>query len=458
MWHNGAMLRAYLREARDAFRPERASPEEEAALDAHIVESVAFRARTTALVLNAFHLLFWPTDALLLVPEGEAYAAIRWWRLTTFANHAALFIALSLRPLLRRALLVVLVAVAVSASLLGYAMGRMGPLERPFFHMTYLAPMATAALPLRLPQRLLMTSILGAGLTAGFLLARPVERTSAYLATSLGMMIFAVALSLALGHLLFLLERRAFLRGLALQRSQASLRDHNERLTDKVTEQTRELRRLAVHLSQATEEERRRLQRELHDELGQQLVGIRYTVSFMQQRLRKDPAAAEEKLAALGEQVTQLQAGMQHLVAELRPRIIDDRGLAAAARWLVDVTRARSGVACELAASVDEGVRLAPGLAIDAFRILQEALSNALKHGAPGRVRVDLIIAADAVDLGVTDDGCGLRPRAEAPAGFGILGMRERARAHGGELAIEAAPGGGTVVRVRLPVTAVEPA
>src|SRR4051812_6213569 len=120
------MLRAFVRDARDAFLPDRASAEDEAALDGHILTSVAFRARTTAVVLNAFHLLFWPTDPLLLVPDSDVVSAMRWFRLTTFVNHAALFVLLSLRPLVRRAVPIVAVAIAISASLMGSTLARMG--------------------------------------------------------------------------------------------------------------------------------------------------------------------------------------------------------------------------------------------------------------------------------------------------------------------------------------------
>jgi signal transduction histidine kinase len=448
------MLRAFVREAREAFVPGRASPADEAALDAHLVTSVALRARTTALVLNAFHLLFWPTDRLLLARDGAVLAAVAWFRLTTFVNHGALFALLSLRPLVRRAVPVVAVCVAVSAALTGSALARMGALHQPYLHLSYLAPMTLAGIPVRLGPRAFLTALLGAGLLGGYLLTRPGELASPYLGLSLGSMVFAVASSVALGHLLFLLERRAFMNGRALARSEAALQAHNDALVDRVAEQTGDLRRLAAHLSRATEEERRRLQRELHDELAQQLVGIRYTVAFLQQRLRRDPDGAEERLAALGDQVTQLQQGVQHLVTDLRPRVIDDRGLGAAAEWLVATTEARSGVPCELAASIDESVPVGPDLSMDAFRILQESISNALKHAEPSRVRVELSIARAAVELRVIDDGCGVREQGREATGLGLVGMRERARAHGGDFAIGAAPGGGTVVRVRLPITA----
>lgn len=448
------MLRAFVREARAAFLPGRASADDEAAFDQHLVASVVLRARTTTVVLNAFHLLFWPTDPLILVREGGVLSAISWFRLTTFVNHCALFALLSWRPLARHAVPVTAVLAAVSAGLSGHALGRIGALQQPYVSLAYLVPMVMAGVPVRFVPRALMTSALAAALVAGYLLTRPPDVASAYLRVSLSIMAFSVAISVALGHLLFLLERRAFMNGRALARSEAALQRHNDELADRVAEQTRELRDLAAHLSRATEEERRRLQRELHDELGQQLVGIRYTVAFLRQRLRADPDGAEEKLAALDGLVTQLQDGVHDMVSDLRPRVIDDRGLGAAAEWLVETTRARAGVECELRASIDEGVRVDPVLTMDAFRILQESLSNALKHAASKSIRVDLSVAADAIDLRVTDDGRGVSTVGRGSAGMGVVGMRERARAHGGDFAIGAAPGGGTVVRVRLPLAA----
>ncbi len=447
------MLRAFAREARAAFLPDRASAEDEAALDEHVLASVTLRARMTTVVLNGFHLVFWPTDQLLLVREGDVLSVMAWFRLTTFVSHCALFALLSVRSLVRHAVPIITVFVAISAGITGITFARTGPLHHPHAPLAYLAPMVIAGIPVRLLPRVLMTSVLGGSIFAGYLLTRPGEAASPYLPVSVGSMVFSVALSAALGHLLFLLERRAFMNGRALARSEAALKQHNDALADRVAEQTRELRDLAAHLSRATEEERGRIQRELHDELGQQLVGIRYTVAYLQQRLRADPDGAERKLAELGDLVTHLQDGVHDMVTDLRPRVIDDRGLGAAAEWLVETTRVRSGVACELRASIDEGVRVDPALSMDAFRILQESLSNALKHAAPGSIRVDLSVAATAIDLSVTDDGRGVKDRGRESVGMGIVGMRERARAHGGRFAIGDAAGGGTVVQVHLPVT-----
>lgn len=445
------MLRAFARDVRAAFLSERAPAEDEAAFDEHLTVSVALRARMAAVVLNVFHLLFWPTDRLLLVRQDDVLAAMTSFRLATFVNHCAAFALLSVRSLARHALPIVTVFAAISAGLTGHTFARTGPLHHPHAPLAYLPPMVIASLPVRLLPRVLMTLALGGSILAGYLLTRPSELASPYLPVSLGSMVFAVALSVALGHLLLLLERRAFMNGRALARSEAALKRHNDELADRVAEQTLELRNLASHLSRATEEERGRIQRELHDELGQQLVGIRYTVAYLQQRLRADPDGAEHKLTALGELVTELQEGVHHMVTDLRPRVIDDRGLGAAAAWLVETTRARSGVECALHASIDEAVRVDPALSMDAFRILQESISNALKHAAAGTIRVDLSIAPAAIELSVTDDGRGLTGRGRE-GGMGIVGMRERARAHGGRFSIGAATGGGTVVRVHLPV------
>jgi signal transduction histidine kinase len=446
------MLRSFVRAARREFLSAWGDAEDEAALDAHIRSSSAVRARMSTLVLNTLHLLFWPLDHLLMVPDSQVLAAVSWLRWTTFLNHAALFVLLSLRPVARRPTPLLGVGIAVSSALVGRGLGRMGPLDQPYFYLGYLATLVMVGLPVRLPQRALMNALIMLSLAGGFFSARPSALASPLLGTALGYLLFAGGVSLILGHLLYLLERRAFLTARALARSQAVTSDLNDQLHLRVADQTRELRRLARHLSQITEDERRRMQRELHDEMGQQIAGIRFIISALQQRLVKEPQRALQKLSELDDVVGELQDGVRRLVSDLRPRVIDEHGLAAAVEWLLDTTRVRSGVACSLSLSVDDGVTLSPRLTIDAFRILQESLSNALRHAEPSSIRVELSIDTAAIDLCVADDGHGLRERGGHAAGMGIVGMRERARGHGGTLALEDAPGGGTLVRVRLPI------
>jgi signal transduction histidine kinase len=143
-------------------------------------------------------------------------------------------------------------------------------------------------------------------------------------------------------------------------------------------------------------------------------------------------------------------------VTHLRPRVLDDLGLGAAAAWLVSSVQKHSGLDCALhvegedPGAVDTGLtRTADDVSLAAFRVLQEALTNVVRHADATRVEVTLRFAG-GVSLRVDDDGAGI-PEAPSRTGMGLIGMRERARALGGSVVVEPRPGGGTRVRCELP-------
>jgi signal transduction histidine kinase len=319
--------------------------------------------------------------------------------------------------------------------------------------MVYPASMATVAVPLRLRPRVVVNLLIGAALMLAYLFTRPSELGSAYLAPAAGLLLFAVAASTGDGVLLFVLTRATFLHERALSRSAAALKGYSEHLEDRVAEHVEQLRRLAVHAEQVAEAERARLSRELHDELGQQITAMRYTLSFVRARFHEDPESTRARLADMETILADLAAGVRHLVSELRPPILDDRGLGDAIEWLVTRTRQRSGLPCELSLSVDASVPIGHDVATVAFRMVQESLTNAVRHANARRLSVALEVDGERVRAQVADDGCGTAPVYVGSSGMGILGMRERARAHGGRLTIESLPGAGTVVSVELPLS-----
>ena len=213
----------------------------------------------------------------------------------------------------------------------------------------------------------------------------------------------------------------------------------------------RRLQRLSRRLLAVQEEERRRLARELHDEVGQQLAGLvarleaarRSTGSIHESAVDAALAIAEETLDMIGD-----------LSLELRPSVLDDYGLAAALRWHVERIAQRAGVAVNLHVTGLEG-RLAPEVETAAFRIVQEALTNVVRHARVDAAQVRLWIDGDRLYLRVADDGRGFdlqRRRQEAPA-FGLSSMRERAELLGGCCRLESAPGTGTRVLAQLPLS-----
>jgi signal transduction histidine kinase len=212
-----------------------------------------------------------------------------------------------------------------------------------------------------------------------------------------------------------------------------------------------QLQRLTRRLSAGIEEERRRIAREVHDELGQQLIRLKHDVAWLQSRTPS--AETAERIAALSEVLDETSAIVRRIASELRPSVLDELGLSAAVEWQVLDFGRRTGLATTL--SMDEAADALENAAATAlFRILQEALTNVAKHAAARRVHVRLLRKNGDVCLEVRDDGRGLRPGDIAdPSRLGLLGMKERADAFGGSIQVTALPDAGTTVCVRLPVT-----
>ncbi|MCW2983264.1 MAG: sensor histidine kinase [Conexibacter sp.] len=204
----------------------------------------------------------------------------------------------------------------------------------------------------------------------------------------------------------------------------------------------------------ASEAERRRWARELHDETLQELGSLRVLLSAA--RRSRDPERLDEALGQAIELVTSGIANLRGLIADLRPAALDDIGTGAALSGLVERVRATSGLPIELTVDLAyEAGRAAsrhvPELEETVYRIVQEALTNAIKHADAERVWIEVREAGGEVAVVVGDDGRGFDPEA-APTGFGLVGMRERATLGQGSLQVRSAPAQGTVLEVRLPV------
>jgi signal transduction histidine kinase len=200
---------------------------------------------------------------------------------------------------------------------------------------------------------------------------------------------------------------------------------------------------------EAADQARARWARELHDETLQGLIGARMVLSA---GLARDDAAALRRAADtadahLGEELRKLR----DLIAELRPAALDDLGLGPAIESLAKRQAAIGGFAVEVAVDLESGRRLAPDTETAIYRIVQEALSNAVKHAYAEHVGLRVRQLSDRVQLAVDDDGRGFDP-GDAPDGFGLTGMRERALLAGGRLWVNSADGGPTSVTAVLPL------
>jgi PAS domain S-box-containing protein len=215
-----------------------------------------------------------------------------------------------------------------------------------------------------------------------------------------------------------------------------------------------ELRALVARLNSVREEEKARLSRELHDEMGQLLTALRMELEALEDGLGdvERPAAARELLdraVAASELVAMAIDSMRNLLASLRPVALDRLGLGAALSQECRRFKDWAGIACEFAAA--DGLSTF-GAQVDTalFRIAQEALTNVARHAGASRVAVTLERKEGMAVLRVADDGRGV-PAGREAAGLGVLGMRERAECLGGELVVKPVPRGGAMVEARIP-------
>ncbi|HUP30946.1 MAG TPA: response regulator [Usitatibacter sp.] len=218
------------------------------------------------------------------------------------------------------------------------------------------------------------------------------------------------------------------------------------------------LRALAAHLQSVREEERIHIAREIHDELGQALTGLKLDIHS----LAKNPAAIEPPVLAsaaegLGQQIDRIINSVRRIASGLRPEVLDEIGLSAAVEWQAREFQRRTGIRCL--------VDIAPGLAdpdkersTALFRIFQELLTNVARHANATRVSVDLAEDEESLRLKVEDNGRGIQEQEfESPRSLGFLGLRERALAFGGSIEVTGQEGKGTSVFVAIPQAVQQP-
>lgn len=215
------------------------------------------------------------------------------------------------------------------------------------------------------------------------------------------------------------------------------------------------LRQLAAATEAAREEERTRISRELHDELGQLLTGLKFDVSWLTSEIAKVPAhptvAIANKLQAMAGLIELSIKSVQQIASELRPPALDHFGLGEAIEWEAAMFEQRTGIRCRLGAK-RPAHELASERAMAVFRIFQEALTNVARHAGAGAVRVSLRETRRELVLEIRDNGRGVEPEAlTRPSSTGLLGMQERARLLGGSLTIAGARGRGTRIVLRVP-------
>ena len=233
--------------------------------------------------------------------------------------------------------------------------------------------------------------------------------------------------------------------------------EHHARLTHRATQER--LRQLSWRFLATIEAERRALSRELHDEIGQILTGIRFNLEALSRQIAEPAAQARIRECIDSAQLVLQQ--VRNVSHNLRPVQLDDLGLVAALRLHLDRQAALGGFRPHFKA-VELAARLAPEVETTCFRLAQEALTNVLRHAAAKNVWIDLAVDGDTLVLRVTDDGSGFDPYRESlrngASSLGLLGMEERVALLNGTVDISSRPGHGVEILARIPVREPAPA
>ncbi len=264
------------------------------------------------------------------------------------------------------------------------------------------------------------------------------------------------------------------------KRAEDALHQAKNELEQRVAERThaletalQQLRELAAWSEAVREEERTRIAREVHDELGSLLVALKMDVDWLDKRLsalapdasqgaQASPGLPHDKMRdkcrSMSRQIERAVVNVGRIITDLRPSILDHQGLWGALEWQAQEFVQSTEQQLQWRMEVNESLELPEPMAMAVFRIFQEMLSNVGRHARARTVDIDIALREGWLHLSVEDDGCGALPQAfESPQAYGIMGMRERARHFGGWIEVDSQPGRGTCMRLSMPLQPVHP-
>jgi signal transduction histidine kinase len=223
-------------------------------------------------------------------------------------------------------------------------------------------------------------------------------------------------------------------------KSEEALKNNRERLT-----------KLSAHVEHIKEQQRVRLSREIHDDLGGNLVAIKMVLHTIQSRQVIDPGWLAEKIQYIETLIDRTIEAGHRIVLELRPGVLD-MGIIAAIEWLTHEFEKQNGIPCTFSSNSAD-IPILPSHAAAIFRMVQEALTNVAKHAHATQVRVTIVSTDYDITFMVGDNGTGLEKGHEnKPNSFGLLGMAERCKEIGGTVWIESKPENGCVVTIKIPL------
>jgi signal transduction histidine kinase len=265
--------------------------------------------------------------------------------------------------------------------------------------------------------------------------------------------------TLKIGATDYVLKKHLARLGPSVRRALRETAERRERCAaeKKLQQSNEQLRALTAYLQHVREEERIRISRQVHDELGQALTGLKLDVASLISRLPKHSRGLRGRAHALSDCIDATIQTVRRISTELRPGILDNLGLAAAIEWQAQEFQQKTGIVCATTTTVADTLwnqRFTTAF----FRIFQEILTNIIRHASASRVEVFLGVENERLVLRVTDDGRGISEAEVAgDKSIGLIGIRERAALLLGEVAFAGRPGLGTTVTVGIPLASAEP-
>lgn len=241
-----------------------------------------------------------------------------------------------------------------------------------------------------------------------------------------------------------------------LERWSAELESRVRERTNELEARSRERDMLLNKVITAQEDERTRVARDLHDQVGQSLTALVMQLGAAESLLAKEESSAKADVQRTREGLSETIDEVRRLMSDLRPSVLDDMGLASAVRWYAEQKLSDAGVQVEISVDLVER-EVSTATEISVFRIFQEAINNVVKHADAGTVLVSLSNADNQLECTVADDGIGFDPQANVPGSeqgwaVGLIGMRERANLLHGTIEIQSSPGNGTKVSFQIPI------
>ncbi|MEZ4301265.1 MAG: sensor histidine kinase [Polyangiaceae bacterium] len=398
----------------------------------------------------------WPTDRFVARGDPHVQHVFAIWRASVLAALLPPSLALRYWPWAQKRPVWLTMPFSVAVTVACAALvGEISSPEVPWLYYLYFLPVLGIAIPAQGALRVLHCVALALAIVLGFFVLHPRHWSNRWTPDALFFLGVVVAISMIAAYFSWAQLVIGYFQKQRMIYYAKELSDLNATLDARVLEKTRELRALTEHLEVVREEERTRLARELHDDLGQQLSAARYALADARREHARGAPSASDLLATTERMLADAADTTRHIVGTLRPLILEQLGLTDACEWLSAHMAERAGLTCRFTATGNDE-DLDDRIALSLYRVLQEALTNVVKHAEARSVEVSLDISKTHLSLMVTDDGRGLPadlPRRRDGGGLGLIGMRERAESQGGTLSVERGEQGGTRVHLEMPRT-----